>query len=185
MALGFGYDPLGQNSAFPGMGPNGFSMGTPSPVSVASPPAPASVPTSAAMGSIGSGSSFMGPPMAPGMTVGSYAAQAPVAPQSGQPNFLGSMIWNHDAEGARTGLNTDGLGMLAGGLKTLGSLWQTWQAGKAAREALEFQKESYNTNLENSEKSYNTNLEASTRTRFLTEGKSRQEADQYVRRHSL
>jgi len=184
-----GFDPLtGQpygiqagQSAFPGMSATGFSMGLGQPsVGAVAPPSPATVPTSAAIGAISPAT-----PAAPTVmgALGNILAGDPSAgvPQpQGIGQALGGMVRNADGS-----FNMQGLGMLAGGLQTLGSMWQTWQAGKATRDAMNFQKEAYQTNLENSEQTYNTNLEASTHTRYATEGRSKQAANDYIRRHSL
>lgn len=72
-----------------------------------------------------------------------------------------------------------------GAIQTLGSLWNSFQQNKMAKESFKFQKEAYQTNLENQEKSYNTALEDRINARYVTEGKSQAEADTYVRDHSL
>ena len=72
-----------------------------------------------------------------------------------------------------------------GAIKTLGSLWNSFQQNKLAKEAMKFQKEAFATNLANQEQSYNTALEDRINARYVTEGKSQAEADAYVQEHRL
>lgn len=82
------------------------------------------------------------------------------------------------------GFNFDGLSALTTGLSTLGSLWNSWQQTKVAKDSLNFQKDAYNTNLANQTKDYNTTLEARTRAQYATEGRD-EEADAYINRRKL
>ena len=80
----------------------------------------------------------------------------------------------------------DGIGQFAlGAIQTLGSLWNSFQQNKMAKESMKFQKEAFATNLANQEQSYNTALEDRINARYVTEGKSQAEADAYVQEHSL
>ena len=72
-----------------------------------------------------------------------------------------------------------------GGIQTLGSLWNSYQQNKLAKESFKFQKEAYATNLANQEQSYNTALEGRINAQYATEGKSQAEAASYVDKHSL
>ena len=72
-----------------------------------------------------------------------------------------------------------------GAIQTLGSLWNSFQQNKMAKEAMKFQKEAFATNLANQEQSYNTALEDRINARYVTEGKSQAEADSYIQEHSL
>jgi len=72
-----------------------------------------------------------------------------------------------------------------GAIQVLGSLWNSFQQNKLAKEAFNFQKDAFNINLENQEQSYNTALEDRINARYVTEGKSQAEADAYIQEHSL
>ena len=72
-----------------------------------------------------------------------------------------------------------------GAIQTLGSLWNSFQQNKMAKESMKFQKEAFATNLANQEQSYNTALEDRINARYVTEGKSQAEADAYTQEHSL
>ena len=72
-----------------------------------------------------------------------------------------------------------------GAIKTLGSLWNSFQQNKMAKESMKFQKEAFATNLANQEQSYNTALEDRINARYVTEGKSQAEADAYIQKNSL
>ena len=101
-------------------------------------------------------------PQVPGMTGGAAAPQT--------PGFF--------AQG--------GIGQFAlGAIQTLGSLWNSFQQNKLAKESMKFQKEAFATNLANQEQSYNTALEDRINARYVTEGKSQVDADAYVQEHSL
>ena len=79
-----------------------------------------------------------------------------------------------------------GIGQFAlGTIQTLGSLWNSFQQNKLAKESMRFQKEAFNTNLANQEQSYNTALEDRINARYVTEGKSQADADAYIQEHSL
>lgn len=72
-----------------------------------------------------------------------------------------------------------------GAIQTLGSLWNSFQQNKMAKESFKFQKEAYATNLANQEQSYNTALEDRINARYVTEGKSQAEADSYIEKNRL
>ena len=72
-----------------------------------------------------------------------------------------------------------------GTIQTLGSLWNSFQQNKLAKESFKFQKEAYTTNLANQEQSYNTALEDRINARYVTEGKSHADAYSYVQKHSV
>lgn len=72
-----------------------------------------------------------------------------------------------------------------GAIQTLGSLWNSFQQNKMAKESMAFQKEAFATNLANQEQSYNTALEDRINARYVTEGKSQAEANAYIQKNSL
>ena len=72
-----------------------------------------------------------------------------------------------------------------GAIQTLGTLWNSFQQNKMAKESMKFQKEAFATNLANQEQSYNTALEDGINARYVTEGKSQAEADAYIQKNSL
>lgn len=78
-----------------------------------------------------------------------------------------------------------GFSVALGALQTLGNLWNSFQQVKVAKDTLKFQKEAYQTNLANTEKDYNTRLESDANYSFGVSGKTQEQADQYVRDHSL
>lgn len=79
-----------------------------------------------------------------------------------------------------------GIGQFAlGAIQTLGSLWNSFQQQKLAKQSFQFQKDAFNTNLQNQEQSYNTALEDRIRSRYVNEGRSQAEADAYLKDHSL
>jgi len=87
--------------------------------------------------------------------------------------------------GTGLGLNMDTGKLALGGLQTIGSLWQAWEANKLAKEKFKFQKDFANTNLTNQIQSYNTTLADRTRSRTFTEGGSDEAAQAYIDEHSL
>ena len=102
-------------------------------------------------------------PQVPGMTGGAAAA-------SQTPGFF----------------DKGGIGQFAlGAIQTLGSLWNSFQQNKMAKESMKFQKEAFATNLANQEQSYNTALEDRINARYVTEGKSQAEADSYIEKNRL
>ena len=72
-----------------------------------------------------------------------------------------------------------------GSIQTLGSLWNSFQQNKLAKQSFNFQKEAYATNLANQEQTYNTALEGRINAQYATEGKSQDEAASYIDKHSL
>lgn len=107
---------------------------------------------------------------APGMTAPQVPSVAGGAATSQTPGFF--------AQG--------GIGQFAlGAIQTLGSLWNSFQQNKMAKESMKFQKEAFTTNLANQEQSYNTALEDRINARYVTEGKSQAEADAYIQKNSL
>lgn len=78
------------------------------------------------------------------------------------------------------GFNAPTANLVLGGLQTIGSLWQAWQANKLAKEQFKFQKDITETNLANQIQSYNTALEDRTRVRAFTEGMNPSDAQAYL-----
>ncbi|AZO48044.1 hypothetical protein [Mesorhizobium sp. M4B.F.Ca.ET.058.02.1.1] len=138
--------------------------------------------------------------------VGSYfqsAASAPVSGISGvgESSDLSSILGYGNgpagafpaAPGASKGMfsglgGVSGLdwGKLAlGGLQTIGSLWQAWEANKLAKAQFNFQKEFAQKNLANQIQSYNTTLEDRSNSRAFTQGDSQATADAYYQSHKL
>jgi hypothetical protein len=72
-----------------------------------------------------------------------------------------------------------------GAIQTLGSLWNSFQQNKMAKESMKFQKEAFATNLANQEQSYNTALEDRVNARYVTEGKSQAETQSYIEKNRL
>ena len=81
--------------------------------------------------------------------------------------------------------NTDNIKLLLGGVQMLGSLWNSFQQNKIAKEQLSLARETFQTNLENNRKTYNSALEDRIRSRYVTEGRSSAEADAYLQSHNL
>ena len=92
-----------------------------------------------------------------------------------------------DAAGGILGgaFGKNGVGTFAlGGLQTLGSIWNSFQQMKLAKDTLKFQKNAFKTNLKNSTQVYNTALEDRIRARYHTEGRSDQ-ADAKIEENRL
>lgn len=108
---------------------------------------------------------------APGL--GSLTGYAPTPGVNPAPNASG------------LGMNVGTMGLALGGLNTIGSLWNAWEANKLAKEQFAFSKDFANSNLKNSMEAYNTTLQNHTDARASYEGWSNQEANAYVREHRL
>lgn len=157
-------------------GGGGYSMGTLGPSS------PASVAATAV-------------PSASNMAYGpspSGAAPASYAPQVGAPGIAqgasavgGQGFWGGLGLWGDGGLNWNNMGSLAQGLGSLAGIWNAFQQNKIAREQLDFTKEAFNENLDNSIQTYNTNLEGLTHAEYAQEGRSRKLANRYISAHSL
>lgn len=74
---------------------------------------------------------------------------------------------------------------IIGGVQVLGSLWNSFQQHKMAKEQMKFAREQWDTNLENQTQTYNTSLEDRIRSRHFSEGKDAQQTDAYLNEHSL
>lgn len=75
--------------------------------------------------------------------------------------------------------------MALGAIQTLGSLWNSFQQNKLAKESLAFQKQGYAENMANTKSSYNTALQDRINSRYVTEGKSQADADAYINKNKL
>lgn len=114
-----------------------------------------------------------------GIAGASTAAMAPVAP--GAPVAGQNPGFFKNADGS---FNTGNAQLVLGGIQTIGSLWNSFQQQKLAKETFKFNKKAYETNLANQKSTYNTALEDRIRARYATEGRSEQ-ADSYIDNHSL
>ena len=112
------------------------------------------------------GNSLTAPNIAQPVTPG----QTPVGPQQNGPGWFGE----HGK------LNT-----IIGGVQTLGSLWNSYQQHKMAKEQMAFAREQWDTNLANQTQTYNTALEDRIRSRHFAEGKDSGQTDAYLKEHSL
>ncbi|CBW47058.1 Strucutural protein, N4 gp52-like protein [Roseovarius Plymouth podovirus 1] len=74
---------------------------------------------------------------------------------------------------------------IIGGVQVLGSLWNSFQQHKMAKEQMNFAREQWDTNLANQTQTYNTALEDRIRSRHFTEGKGAAETDSYIQENSL
>ena len=160
------------------IGQPNFSLGTPMPnPAVAMPVQPAQLNFTPSV------------PQAPAMAVAPSVAAPTVAPSvaatPSTPQSLFSQIWKTTDKDGNSSLNFDGLESLTKILGTAGTLFGAFQQQKLARDAFNFSKESFRTNIDNQRKTYNTALEDRIRTRYRTEGRSMEEADRYLSQNRL
>jgi hypothetical protein len=115
-----------------------------------------------------------------------YYPSAPT-PQVGLASVIGSGSPTAAPGGLGTGLGWNiGTAQLAlGGLETIGSLWNAWQANKLAKAQFNFQKNFANANLSNQIQNYNTTLEDRSRSRAFTEGQDPATAQAYIDHNRL
>lgn len=83
------------------------------------------------------------------------------------------------------GDNSKGLGSLLQGIGALGSMFQTNQQIGLAKDNLQFQKDSYNTNLNNQITSYNTSLEDKIRGRNAAVDTSESQIQGYLDKNKM
>ncbi len=95
-------------------------------------------------------------------------------------NGQGSFFKNGDGS-----FNTGNLQMVMGGIQTLGSLWNSYQQHKIAKEQIGLARETFQTNLANNTQTYNTALEDRIRSRHNTEGRGAAETESYLEENSL
>ena len=93
----------------------------------------------------------------------------PITGQAIKPGFFG-----------KGGMAEIGLGAI----QTLGSLWNSFQQNKIAKESLQLQKQTFRKNIQNQTQTYNTALDDRIRARFASEGRSEQ-ADAHIDKHKL
>lgn len=152
-----------QNASYPvGVDPNDFNQGMPT------------VNTQAAVANAG-------------------VASAPVPMgQNGLPNN-GAAVPNVMGQG-QGGQGNPGFfqqggagGFALGAIKVLGSLWNSFQQNKMAKQQFAFQKEAYQTNLKNQTQTYNTELQDRINARYVTEGRADVQGDvkNYVDKNKL
>lgn len=87
--------------------------------------------------------------------------------------------------GFLSNLNFDKVGTILDGIGSIGKIYAAIQSNKIARDSLNFQKQSYATNLTNQIKSYNLGLEDRIRARAAQHGTGASEADAYIAKHRL
>jgi hypothetical protein len=140
----------------------------------------------------GSGISSVGGTASP-MTMGFGASDPSGAYLSnfGSPTGFSDMLKGPGVPGVGSspmsglGFNVPTAQLALGGLQTIGSLWQAWEANKLAKQQFNFTKDAWNTNVANQIQTYNTTLEDRTRARTHTEGGSDAQAQAYIDEHSL
>lgn len=70
-------------------------------------------------------------------------------------------------------------------VNTLGGLFLGFGQANRAKDALNFQKNAYATNIKNQTQAYNTNLEDRIKARYATENKPVEQAQQYIDKNRL
>lgn len=120
------------------------------------------------------------------------AATAPVSSPSvggsGMPNVTVDSPTTPDTENVQGGSwfsDTNNLKTVIGGVQVLGSLWNSYQQHKMAKQQMSFAREQWDTNLANQTQTYNTALEDRIRARHNTEGRASGETNAYLEKHSL
>lgn len=93
-----------------------------------------------------------------------------------QSTFFQDQYGNLDLGNLRTAL---------GGVQAIGSLWNSYQQNKMAKQALNLQTRAFETNLANQTQTYNTALEDRIRARHHTEGRSTAETESYLDKNRL
>lgn len=105
--------------------------------------------------------------------------------------FGGNFLWGAEGGpqgllgGKGSGLNFKGLGMVAGGLQTLGNIWNSYQQTKMAKEQLAFSKQAFATQLGDQRQTYNSALNDRARSRAAMEGQTSEQRDTYLDEHQL
>jgi hypothetical protein len=109
---------------------------------------------------------------------------------NGGQNWMQKSIWdapsfNADGVGSKGGMNLDGIGGIMDGIGGIAEIYTALQSIGVAKDNLQFQKDSYNTNLGNQTKTYNTNLEDKIKSRYAYEGKTSADVDSYLQKNRL
>ena len=109
---------------------------------------------------------------------------------NGRQNFIQKSLWdapsyNADGVGVKGGMNLEGLGSIMQGVGGVAKMYTALKSIGVAKDNLQFQKDSYNTNLGNQTQTYNTNLEDRTRAQYRTEGKTSADVDSYLEKNRL
>ena len=109
---------------------------------------------------------------------------------NGGQTGLQGLIFNAPTVGANGqmqagGLNLDGIGSIMDGIGSAVSIYTALSNLGLAKDQFRFQKDAYNTNLQNQTQSYNTALEDRTRARNHTQGGTSADVDSYLAQHSL
>jgi hypothetical protein len=102
-----------------------------------------------------------------------------------QSAIFNAPSYNAEGVGSKGGMNLDGIGGIMDGIGGIAEIYTALQSIGVAKDNLQFQKDSYNTNLGNQTKTYNTNLEDRTRAQYRTEGKTSADVDSYLQKNRL
>lgn len=172
LSYGAGYTPFNLNFATPGS----YTPASPTIAPVVA-PTPAPVPLSAPTIST-SGTAPVGDTAAP---VAEAAAAAVDPTKMGFMDRMKSTLID-----PKTGaFNLDGIASIGETVGTIGQLWGAYKGYQLAKDSLNFQKETFETNLGNQTKSYNTALEDRARASASATGASEAEIRRYVNKNKL
>lgn len=119
-------------------------------------------------------------PVGGGVSGVDVTATSAVNPVAGGSTGQGGFFRNGDGS-----FNNGNLQLALGGIQTLGSLWNSYQQHKIAKQQIGLARETFQTNLENNRQTYNTALEDRIRARHHTEGRGSGETNAYLQEHSL
>lgn len=169
------YGSLGSYGTQPAPGPSAPGMG----FSLGSQPSAAPANPSPVVSSMSAyGTAPAGPQMsAAGLEAATASAAVPGALDTAEAETAG--FWGKD------GFGISDLGSLTEIIGGFGSLWSGMQANKLARQAFNFEKDAYKTNLENTTASYNMELEDRIRARYAQNGRGDAAVDAYINKHKL
>lgn len=166
--MAFSYTGLGNDDP---MQPMDLSFGQSSPMAPLSSTAPNTrSATAAAVAANPATPSGAANPMAPVASSASAPMINPVTGENMNPTFF---------------QKGGGFSVALGALQTLGNLWNSFQQVKIAKDTLNFQKQSYATNLANTTKDYNTRLASDAKAYAAYAGRSEEDTDAYIKERSL